>query len=75
MLKKRILDEVYRAINTAIAENKLRQMTVNDTYKLVTETPKNLEFGDFAVNVSQLARSAKLAPPLIAETIKTYIKI
>lgn len=75
MLKKRILDEVYRAINTAIAENKLGQMTVNDTYKLVTETPKNLEFGDFAVNVSQLARSAKLAPPLIAETIKTYIKM
>ena len=75
MLKKRILDEVYRAINNAIDDAKLGQMTKNDTFKLVTETPKNLEFGDFAINVSQLARSAKLAPPVIAETIKNYIKM
>lgn len=75
MLKKRILDEVYRAINIAVSENKLGQMTEKETFKLVTETPKNLEFGDFAVNVSQLARCAKLAPPVIAQTIKDYIKM
>ena len=36
---------------------------------LIIEKPKNIEFGDFAVNVSSLARSAKIAPPLIAKAI------
>ncbi len=74
MLKKIILDEVNRAIYRAISENYLGQMTHNQEYNLVLETPKNLEFGDFAVNVSQLARHAKLAPPMIANIIKDYIE-
>ena len=53
MLKKIILDEVNRAIYRAISENYLGQMTHDNEYNLVLETPKNLEFGDFAVNVSQ----------------------
>ena len=36
---------------------------------LVVEKPKNPDFGDFAVNVSSLARSAKIAPPMIAQAI------
>lgn len=75
MLKKLILEEVSKAINNAVLDKKLGSMTADDTYKLVTETPKNLEFGDFAVNVSSLARCAKLAPPVIAGVIKDYIKL
>jgi len=75
MLKKLILEEVSKAINAAVSDKKLGAMTKEDCYKLVTETPKNLEFGDFAVNVSSLARNAKLAPPVIANTIKEYIKL
>ena len=75
MLKKIILDEVNKAIKNAIGEKYLGQMTHNDEFNLVVETPKNLEFGDFAVNVSQLARHAKLAPPMIANIVKDYIKL
>lgn len=75
MLKKRILGAVKNAIEKAIKAEKLGPMSINDKFNLVTETPKNLEFGDFAVNVSQLARCAKLAPPVIAETIKSFIEI
>lgn len=74
MLKKIILDEVNRAIYRAVSEKYLGQMTHNDECNLVLETPKNLDFGDFAVNVSQLAKHAKLAPPMIANIIKDYIQ-
>ncbi|HIS35401.1 TPA: arginine--tRNA ligase [Candidatus Scatousia excrementigallinarum] len=40
---------------------------------LCTERPKNADFGDFAINVSSLARYAKMAPPMIANTIVSYI--
>ena len=44
-------------------------MGENDSYNLMIEKPKNPDFGDFAVNVSSLARVAKMAPPMIANTI------
>lgn len=75
MLKKLILEEVSKAIYKAVSDEKLGAMSKNDTFKLVTETPKNTEYGDFAVNVASLARNAKLAPPVIAETLKNYIKL
>ena len=73
MLKDFFLKEVETAINKAIKENKLGQMGVNDTYSLIIEKPKNADFGDFAVNVSSLARSAKIAPPMIANAIVEYL--
>lgn len=33
------------------------------------------DFGDFAVNVSSLARFSKMAPPAIAQAVATEIKI
>ena len=75
MLKKLILEEVSKSINKAVSEQKLGAMTPIDSYKLVTEIPKNLSFGDFAVNVSSLARYAKLPAPQIAQTIKNYIQL
>ena len=69
MLKDFFLDEVKTSITKAIEANKLGQMGLNDEYSLVIEKPKNPEFGDFAVNVSSLARVAKIAPPMIANAI------
>ena len=37
--------------------------------KLNCEIPKNKDFGDFAINVSSLARVLKTAPPVIAQKI------
>lgn len=41
----------------------------------VIEKPKNPDFGDFAINVSSLARVAKLAPPVIANKIAEFLSI
>ncbi len=69
MLKDFFLNEVKNGIKKAVAEGKLGQMGVNDEFALIIEKPKNPEFGDFAVNVSSLARVAKIAPPMIANAI------
>ena len=69
MLKDFFLHEVENGVNEAIKTNTLGQMSVNDEYALIIEKPKNPEFGDFAVNVSSLARLAKIAPPMIANAI------
>jgi arginyl-tRNA synthetase len=69
MLKDFFLNEVDKGVKEAIKTGSLGQMGANDTYALVVEKPKNPEFGDFAVNVSSLARSAKIAPPMIAQAI------
>ena len=73
MLKDFFLEEVKNGINSAIKEKKLGQMGVNDEFPLVIEKPKNPEFGDFAVNVSSLARLAKIAPPAIANAIVEFL--
>ena len=74
MLKDYILELVDGAIQDAVKENKLGNMTAEDKYTLSPETPKNEEFGDFAVNVSSFARFAKLPPAVIAQNIVGYIK-
>lgn len=69
MLKEFFIKEVEKAIEKAIKENKLGQMSEYESGTLSIEKPKNPEFGDFAVNVSSLARFAKLSPPQIAQEI------
>ena len=69
MLKKFFLNEVENAINEAIKSKTLGQMSEYESGSLIIEKPKNPDFGDFAVNVSSLARSAKIAPPMIANAI------
>lgn len=69
MLKDFFLNEVKEGINNAIVANELGQMSAESEFSLMIEKPKNPEFGDFAVNVSSLARSAKIAPPMIANAI------
>ena len=69
MLKDFFLNEVEEAILKAIKENKLGQAQEYTKGSLIIEKPKNPDFGDFAVNVSSLARTAKIAPPMIANAI------
>ena len=69
MLKDFFLEEVETAIENAIKNNKLGEMTNYEKGILSVEKPKNAEFGDFAINVSALARFAKLSPPQIANEI------
>ena len=68
MLKDFFLNEVKNGIKAAAA-GKLGQMSADAVFSLIVEKPKNPDFGDFAVNVSSLARSAKIAPPMIAQAI------
>ena len=73
MLKDLLLNETENSIEYAIKNNLLGQMTEYEKGALSVEKPKNLDFGDFAINVSSLARSAKIAPPQIANTICEYM--
>ncbi len=73
MIKDYFLNKVESAVEKAIEAGKLGQMTEYTKGTLVAERPKNLDFGDYAVNVSSLARSAKIAPPLIAQAIVEFI--
>lgn len=72
MFKEFFLSETETAIKKAIVDNKLGEMNALEG-TLAIEKPKNPEFGDFAVNVSGLARFARLAPPQIADTIAQYL--
>lgn len=74
MLKDFFVNEVETAIVKAIKDKKLGQMENYESGMLSIEKPKNLEFGDFALNVSSLARFAKLSPAQIAQEIANYLK-
>ena len=73
MFKDFILNDTKTAIETAVQSKELGQMESTEGISLVVEKPKNPEFGDFAVNVSSLARNAKIAPPMIANSIVKYL--
>lgn len=73
MLKDYFLNKVENAINEAVNAQKLGQMSEYAKGSLVVEKPKNPDFGDLAINVSSLARSARIAPPMIANSIVEFI--
>lgn len=74
MIRDYFIESIENAIEKAIKENKLGQMSEYTRGSLVAEKPKNADFGDFAVNVSSLARNAKIGPPQIANTIFEFIE-
>ena len=73
MLKDYFLNKLENAINEAINAQKLGQMSEYTKGSLVVEKPKNPDFGDLAINVSSLARSARIAPPMIANSVVEFI--
>lgn len=75
MLRDFFLNEVENAVEKAIKDNKLGQMTEYQKGTLTVEKPKNTEFGDFALNVSALARFARLSPVQIAQGIVDFLDI
>lgn len=75
MYKQLIFDNVLEAIDKAIKADKLGSMKELCVDNLAPEKTKNPEFGDFAVNISPLARHAKIPPAQIALAISEFIKI
>lgn len=66
---KQSLSQTVQAIVSDWLKNSfnLSEVEIEQALKpLNLETPKNPDFGDFAVNVSSLAKVAKLGPPQIA---------
>jgi len=74
MLRDYFLNKIECAIEKAIEAGKLGQMTEYTKGSLPVEKPKNADFGDFAINVSSLARNAKIAPPMIANAIVEFVE-
>lgn len=74
MLKEYFLNKVVNSVKELVKDSKLGQMKETDEFSFQVDVPKNVEFGDFAVNVSSLARFAKLPPVKIAETIAENIQ-
>ena len=73
MMIKEYFEEVVKdAILKAVKDNKFNNLD-NVELNFMCETPKNTEFGDYAINVSMLSRYLKKAPNIIAETAKEYI--
>ena len=75
MLKQYIIDVTTKAVKTAAKNGKLNQLKEEDSFTLNAEIPKNEEFGDIAINVSSLAKLAKMAPTAIAAAIAESICI
>ncbi len=73
MLRDYFLNKVETALEKAVAAGKVGQMSEYQRGGLIVERPKNPDFGDFAINVSSLARNAKIAPPMIANAIVEFI--
>ena len=69
MIKDYFINSIENALENAVKKGKLGSMTEYERGTLKPERPKNAEFGDYAVNVSSLARFAKIAPPQIANAI------
>ena len=73
MLRDYFLNKVEDGLLKAVKEQKLGQMSEYTKGSLIVEKPKNPDFGDFAINVSSLARNAKIAPPMIANAIVDFV--
>ena len=74
MLKNIIKCTLEEGITKAIKKNELN---LGEEYEinLSVETPKKNEFGDFAVNISKLAKYARKSPVDIANVIKNNIEL
>ena len=73
MIKEFFENKVIEAVKKASLDGKLEGLS-DIELSFMCETPKNLEFGDYAINVASLSRYAKMAPPLIANILAGYIE-
>jgi arginyl-tRNA synthetase len=72
MIRNRILEQLGTALHHAAPT--LNGLLVDEPVlsSLKLERPRNAEHGDYAVNVSFLARQTKMPPPKIAEAIAAH---
>ncbi|MFH0702022.1 MAG: arginine--tRNA ligase [bacterium] len=75
MIKQQIFDEIINAIDQAAKSGNLGQLKSGLSENLAVEKTKNPEFGDYAINISSLAKFAKIPPSQIAQVILPYIKM
>ena len=73
MIKEFFENKVIEAVKKASLDGKLEGLS-DIELSFMCETPKNLEFGDYAINVASLSRYAKMAPPMIANILAGYIE-
>lgn len=73
MIKEFFENKVIEAVKKASLDGKLTGLD-DIELSFMCETPKNLEFGDYAINVASLSRYAKMAPPMIANILAGYIE-
>lgn len=73
MIKEFFENQVIEAVKKASLDGKLEGLS-DIELSFMCETPKNLEFGDYAINVASLSRYAKMAPPMIANILAGYIE-
>lgn len=73
MIKEFFENKVKEAVKKASLDGKLTGLS-DVELSFMCETPKNLEFGDYAINVASLSRYAKMAPPVIANILANYIE-
>lgn len=73
MIKEFFENKVIEAVKKASLDGKLEGLS-DIELSFMCETPKNLEFGDYAINVASLSRYAKMAPPLIANILAGCIE-
>lgn len=73
MIKEFFENKVIEAVKKASLDEKLEGLS-DIELSFMCETPKNLEFGDYAINVASLSRYTKMAPPLIANILAGYIE-
>lgn len=74
MIKDLIERKLRDALREAANELNLPAEAVGTDCGLRLERPRNADHGDYAVNVSSLARYAKLPPLKIAETLTPYLE-
>jgi arginyl-tRNA synthetase len=79
MIRYKIFESSINAINKAITSGSLGELKEALTHEiksnLAIEKTRNPEFGDYAINISPLARNAKIPPPKIAENIIGFIEL
>lgn len=73
MIRNYFINKVEDAVEKAISAGKLGEMTEFTRGSFVAERPKNSDFGDYAVNISSLARVARISPQQIANAIVEQI--
>jgi len=75
MIKTWLLDRLATALKQAAPE--LNQLTVDDSIlnNFRLERPKNASHGDYAVNVSFLAKQTKMPPPAIAAILGKQLEL